>query len=148
MIAGLSEREAEAAEVLGRYTTALDTKDWELLVECFTPECAFTASEMVLDGRDAIVEFMRPAHQHLDGSLHRLTNIRVQMGDDEMTATTASYLDAFIVHRAHRDGPTCQVIGVYHDRLSRHDGTWRIADRRFELLWRDGNPTILGPTVA
>jgi hypothetical protein len=142
--------------VLHRYATAIDTKDWQLLRACFDPACVFTAADgqLVLDGVDAIVDYMEAAHRDIDGSQHRLSNVRVDLADDGRSARTRTYLDALIVHVAHRDGPTLQAIAEYHDHLelvASSNGSaprWRIAARDVTSLWLSGNPSILGPTVT
>jgi len=151
-------REEEVAEVrvdderaviaaLVRYATAIDTKDWALLAGCFFPAAKFTAGSLVLDGVDEIVEYMRAAHHHIDGSQHRLSNFAIRLSDDGRTAHSTTYLDALIVHRAHRDGPTLRVVSTYHDVFECAGDAWRIAKRSVSSLWREGSPTILGPTV-
>ena len=148
MVNVLGSREGD--EVLLRYTTAIDTKNWPLLATCFTRGCVFSAAStgLVLDGRDAIVDFMRPTHTYIDGSLHRLTNIRIDIADDGLSARSTSSLDVIVVHQAHRDGPTFQLIGTYYDRLERYNDAWLIAQRDFDSLWHAGNGTILGPTLT
>jgi 3-phenylpropionate/cinnamic acid dioxygenase small subunit len=144
---GLSE--SDAAAVLYRYANAIDTKDWANLRSCFTLTCVFSAESagQRLVGADEIVAFMENAHKDIDGSIHRLSNIRIELSEDARSAVSSAALDAFLVHRAHRDGPTFQCIGTYHDRLELHDGTWKIATRDFDTLWTVGNGVILGPTV-
>jgi 3-phenylpropionate/cinnamic acid dioxygenase small subunit len=153
---GAGSEAGEAAGVLYRYATAIDTKDWLLLHECFEPSCVFTAgdAELVLDGVDAIVDFMTAAHRDIDGSQHRLSNMRIELAADGRSARSRTYLEALIVHRLHRDGPTFQLWAEYHDRLEvvpGPDGTgtrWQIAERNVTSLWRLGNASILGPTVS
>jgi hypothetical protein len=142
-------RDNDAAAVLLRYAHAIDSKDWVDLRSCFTPTCVFSApsAAMRLEGVDEIVNSMEAAHRHIDGSIHRLSNIMIELADDGRSATSSTALDAMLVHREHRDGPTFQCIGTYHDRLELHDGTWKIAARDFDTLWTVGNPSILGPTV-
>ena len=139
-----AETERAVVDTLVRYASAIDTKDWDQLAECFCPSATFTATGVDLRGVDQIVSFMAQAHDPIDGSQHRLSNFSVRPAPDgQVDATT--YLDALIVHRAHPDGPTLQVVSSYHDLLEPHHGSWRIASRRVSSLWSDGSPTILGP---
>ena len=141
-----AETERAVIDTLVRYATAIDTKDWNLLAECFWPSASFTATGVDLCGVDQIVAFMAQAHDLIDGSQHRLSNFSLRPAPDgRVDATT--YLDALIVHRAHPDGPTLRVISSYHDLLESRRGSWRIASRRVSSLWSDGNPTILGPVL-
>lgn len=145
------DQQNDPSRVLYRYTTAIDTKDWALLRQCFTSTCRFTATELLLDGVDEIVEFMERVHEHIDGSQHRLTNTRIDIDPDGRSARASTYLDAFIVHSGHRDGPTFQLLAEYHDRLQydpaadADGGRWLIAERHVTSLWSLGNASILGP---
>lgn len=139
----------EISAVLHCYATAIDTKDWALLATCFEPECVFMgrAGGLRLEGVEALVTYMRHAHEPIDGSLHRLSNITVEVSGDGHTASATCYLDALIVHRQHPDGPTFQLAGAYHDRLVLGEAGWRIARRDVAALWSVGSPTILGSTI-
>jgi len=91
---------------------------------------------------------MQRSHEAIDGSLHRLTNFEVRIADDGVSAESTTYLDAIIVHQAHERGPTLQVIGTYHDQLESDGSTWRIANRRFEGLWKVGDPFLMNSSQA
>jgi 3-phenylpropionate/cinnamic acid dioxygenase small subunit len=140
----------EITEVLVRYATAIDTKQWALLETCFTTECRFTARDGALQllGSQAVVDFMRASHTSIDGSLHRLTNITVEARPGERDAAATSYLDALIVERAHPGGPTFQLAATYRDQVVLGDAGWRIARRDVTALWSAGNPAILEATVT
>jgi 3-phenylpropionate/cinnamic acid dioxygenase small subunit len=136
-------REA-VVEVLLDYATAMDTRDWARLAACFTTDCTATYRDTVLHGPQAVVEFMRPGHDGLDGSVHRLSNIRATVDLGANTARSTSYVDALLVNRRHPDGPTYRSVGVYRDVL-RREGGWRIAERSFEQLWIEGKREMLVP---
>jgi len=137
--------ESGVVEVLLRYAEAIDTKDWDMLVSCFTESANFVATGLDLQGRGAISRFMQKSHVELDGSRHRLTNIRVVPGETDRTARATSYLDALLVRQGSPGGNTFQVIGTYHDSLTRDGSGWRISDRRFQRLWTSGDASILSP---
>lgn len=131
--------------VLLDYATAIDTKDWDLLRSCFTEDCVTTYRAKVLRGADDLVGFMQPSHDPIDGSLHRLSNVRIEMGQDGRTASATSYIDAFLVYRLHPDGPTFHSMGTYTDRLILEE-RWKITERSYQPLWAEGSRTILGST--
>lgn len=139
--------EREIARLLVRYATAIDTKDWQLLGDCFTPSCRFTATGLTLDGVEAVVHYMRTAHAPIDGSHHRLTNFDISVDQDRQRARAVTYLDALIVRRANTHGPTLRVAAAYHDQLV-FDASWRIDARRVSSLWIDGDPDVLGRADA
>jgi hypothetical protein len=137
------------AAVLVRYATAIDTKDWPLLRTCFHASCTFAGrgGTLRLDGAAAVVAYMEAAHERIDGSLHRLSNIDIEVDGDGVSAKATSYLDALIVHRGHPAGPTFQLAAIYRDRLALDDGEWRIGRRDVTSLWSTGSPEILDPTL-
>jgi len=132
-------------DALHRYTRAIDTKDWALLRDSFTADCVAQYRTKVLNGVDAIVAYMQPSHDPIDGSLHRLTNIEISVDPSGTTASATSYIDALLVHRLHPDGPTFRAIGTYRDSLRLAD-RWRLAHRTYQQLWVEGSRTILGET--
>jgi len=131
--------ENEVADVIVRYATAIDSKDWPLLGSCFTEDCEAVYRARVFRGVEELVDYMIGVHTDLDGSLHRLTNIVVKLGDDGETATTRSYVDALLVRRSHEVSPTYRVIGSYTDSLVRGVDGWRIAHRDYQDLWQEGD---------
>jgi hypothetical protein len=136
--------------VLVRYATAIDTKDWVLLGTCFHPSCTFAGrgGTLRLDGAAAVVAYMEAAHQRIDGSMHRLSNIAVEVDADGLSASATSYLDALIVHRGHPHGPTFQLAAIYRDRFVLDDGEWRIGRRDVTSVWSTGSPEILAPDLS
>jgi 3-phenylpropionate/cinnamic acid dioxygenase small subunit len=130
-------------ELLIRYATAIDTKNWDLLEECFVGDARFGTADFILTGREAIVTFMRAGHNALDGSRHRLSNIAIDVNAAAATARTSTYLDAILVQATHPDGPTFQVIGTYLDTMRYEHQQWRIAERRFQRLWTSGNARLM-----
>jgi hypothetical protein len=122
------------------YAEAIDTKNWELLRSCFAQPCDAHYGELIMRSPDEVVATMRPAHEALDFSAHRITNMIVDV--DGSRARSTSYLDALLVMRAHPDGPQLRVVGKYIDELGESGGTWRIATRRFVRLFSEGNERI------
>jgi hypothetical protein len=73
--------------------------------------------------------------------MHRMTNTTMEPSDDGVRART--YLDALLVRRNHPDGPTLQIVGLYDDVLRPQSDIWVLQHRRFQALWREGNPAVL-----
>jgi hypothetical protein len=142
----LATRETERAitKVLVTYTTAIDTKNWQLLEGCFTDDCVVTFGSMVMHGARSVVEHIEPSHAPIDGSLHRLSNIRVDVAAGSLIASSSSYVDALLINRLHPNGPMFHGIGSYSDQL-RLDDRWRIVYRKYEHLWEEGSREILRP---
>ncbi len=118
-------------DVLVRYATGIDRRDWPLFRTVFTEDCALDYGEIgTWRGVDAVVEFMVTAHQPAGHTLHRITNTAVSLDGD--TATVRAYVDALIMSADNTSG--VNAAGFYDDELVRTDGGWRIARRRFTTV--------------
>jgi 3-phenylpropionate/cinnamic acid dioxygenase small subunit len=126
------ETRADVAELLVRYATGIDRRDWKLFRSCFTEDChADYGDTGVFEGVEALTEFMIRAHAPMGHILHRITNQAVaRIADDRVAAR--SYVDAVLMVADSRRG--VQAIGIYDDELVRSDDGWRIARRRFTLV--------------
>ena len=124
---------ADVAEVLVRYATAIDQRDWALLRSCFTDDCdADYGSIGVWHGAEEITAWMRQAHEPAGSSLHRITNVAVTPTDDGDRVTARSYVDALVLFADNASGT--QALGTYDDELVRTGDGWRIARRRFTMV--------------
>jgi 3-phenylpropionate/cinnamic acid dioxygenase small subunit len=116
-------------DVLYRYATGIDQRDWSLLRSCFTEDCQLDYGDI---GRwynaNEMVEWMRRTHESLSHTLHRITNPVVEIRGGG--ATAHSYVHAVIVHPSEPDRPF-HAYGLYVDELVKSDGAWRIARRRY-----------------
>lgn len=126
-----------------RYARALDTCDWDGLGACFTQDAIleFASYPPPLEGRPAIVKFMRVGRERFDVTQHVVGSPSAHISGD--TATASFYVLA--QHVAERDGTTRQcLVGVdYTDELSRTPAGWQLAHRRVRRLWSDGDATLL-----
>ena len=122
----MSDRE-EITDVLIRYATGIDRKDWPLFRTVFTDDCELDYGEIgTFTGVDAITEFMDQAHSMAGHTMHRLTNQVIAVDGDKAEART--YVDALIMLDANSGA---NAVGFYDDELVRGDGGWRVARRRF-----------------
>ncbi len=143
--AELSDR-LEIQDLLVRYTTAIDTKDWALLDTCFTPDARidYTSSGGIAGGYPEIRRWLPQALAAFSVAVHYIANSTVQLEGDRAAAKT--YLYNPMRMRA-PDGSTQSftVGGIYHDRLVRTAQGWRIAERREEQLFVEGSPPAVVP---
>jgi 3-phenylpropionate/cinnamic acid dioxygenase small subunit len=130
----MGDREAkqDIAEVLVRYSTGIDCRDWDAFRSCFTADCHadYGTNIGIWDSADAITEFMIESHAEMGHTMHRLSNIAISVDGDRATART--YVDALLMTGDGVSGlnPT----GFYDDELVRTDDGWRIAQRRFTMV--------------
>jgi 3-phenylpropionate/cinnamic acid dioxygenase small subunit len=119
----------DIADVLVRYATAIDTRDWPLFRSCFTEDCDADYGDIGhWHGVDEVTEWMRVTHEPCGHTLHRITNVVVSPVDDDRV-TARSYVEALVLFGGNQRG--VRATGFYDDELVRVDGAWRIARRRF-----------------
>jgi uncharacterized protein (TIGR02246 family) len=121
----------EIADVLVRYATGIDTRDWDLFRTCFTPDCLAEYADIgTWEGVDAITDFMIESHAGMGHTMHRITNQAISAHVDG--ATARSYVDAILMAVDGESG--MNAVGFYDDRLVRTDGGWRIAHRSYTMV--------------
>src|SRR5262245_28986580 len=118
----------DVAELLVRYATAIDQRDWVLFRTCFTNDChADYGTIGVWEGVDAITEFMTKTHAPMGHTLHRISNPAVaQKGAG---VTSRAYVD--LVAMAPDGQRGVHAVGFYDDELVPTNEGWKIARRRF-----------------
>jgi len=127
----------DVADLLVRYATAIDRRDWSLFRTCFTPDCEADYGDIgSWRGVEAITEWMERAHAGLGHTMHRISNQQVSSVGDVVAAR--SYVDAIILGPDNRTGT--RAIGFYDDEFVRTDEGWKIARRRFTRLLQTGLP--------
>lgn len=122
----------DVADVLVRYASGIDRRDWDLFRTCFTEDCEADYGDIgQWRGVDEITEWMARSHEACGHTLHRITNVAVSAdGHDRVAAR--SYVDALVLGADDRTG--VRAVGYYDDDLVRTSGGWRIARRRFTMV--------------
>ena len=126
----MTEREdrQDISDVLVRYATGIDRRDWTLFRTIFTDDCELDYGEIgSWKGVDAVTEFMQQAHALAGHTMHRLTNQVITVNGDE--AQSRTYIDALIM--VGDTGSGVNAAGFYDDDFVRTERGWRIARRRF-----------------
>lgn len=119
---------AQITDVLIRYATGIDQRDWPLFRTCFTLDVdADYDSIGAFAGVDALTSVMEKAHGAMGPTFHRITNVVIDVDGDH--ATARSYVHAvLIVSKEDRDN-WVDVVGSYDDTFVRTDDGWRISRR-------------------
>jgi uncharacterized protein (TIGR02246 family) len=121
----------DVADVLVRYATAIDTRDWELLRSCFTADCDADYVDIGRwHGPDAIALWMEQAHAGCGHTLHRISNQTVSVHDQG--ASARSYVDALVLFADNMNG--VRAAGYYDDELRHGDDGWKILRRSFTTV--------------
>lgn len=125
------EDHQDISDVLVRYGTGIDSRDWTLFRTVFTDDCELDYGEIGhWHGVDAVVDFMVAAHDMAGHTLHRISNQAVTVDGD--TATARAYVDALIMSQDNTSG--VNAAGFYDDEFVRTDAGWRIRRRRFTTV--------------
>ncbi|WP_374023559.1 nuclear transport factor 2 family protein [Mycobacterium sp. HNNTM2301] len=129
----MTEREdrQDICELLVRYATGIDRRDWPLFRTVFSPDCQLDSGEIgSWSGVDAVADFMEQVHALAGHTLHRLTNQAITVDGDKANART--YIDGLIMAADNNSG--VNAIGFYDDEIVRTTDGWRIARRRYTQL--------------
>jgi 3-phenylpropionate/cinnamic acid dioxygenase small subunit len=122
----------DVADLLIRYATGIDARDWPLFRSCFTDDCEADYGDDigVWHSADAITAWMRETHEPCGHTMHRITNIVVTPRDGGVAAR--SYVDGLIMFGDNQAGT--RATGYYDDELVATDDGWKIARRRFTAV--------------
>jgi hypothetical protein len=125
-------------QVKYRYFRALDCNEWDLFAGCLTEDCAaaYSGGKLRLDGRDAIVAFMRNNMSGADFlSMHHGHHPEIVV-ESATEASGTWYLEDTIISLARRT--RLSGAAIYEDRYRCENGEWRISStgyrRTFEFV--------------
>ncbi|MEX2207131.1 MAG: nuclear transport factor 2 family protein [Myxococcota bacterium] len=139
---------AEISQLLYRYARAIDAKDWKALEQIFTPEARIHyAVERGAELRFAeLGPWLAQAMRIFKATQHVITNPLVEIDGERARCT--SYLTGTHVQVRREGGARVLTTegSRYSDELVRTRLGWRIASRKLERTWVDGQ--YLGPDEA
>lgn len=130
----LLERQA-IEEVLLRYASTIDRKDFTTLRMLFCDDIRGQYGDVVVEGGDALLRWIDDMTVDKSWQHHLLSVYHIDLvGDDEAEALTYH-----TSHQTARDTPDrcTRIIARYTDKLRKVDGTWKIADKVMEVGWTD-----------
>lgn len=121
----------DVAEVLVRYATGIDRRDWTLFRSCFTDDCEADYGTIgVWRSADEITAWMRETHEPCGHTMHRISNEALTSNGTGIAAR--SYVDAIVMFGDNKSGT--RATGFYDDELVATDDGWKIAKRHFTLV--------------
>lgn len=122
----------DIADVLVRYATGIDRRDWTLFRSCFTEDCVADYGDIgVWHGADEIAAWMDRAHRAAGHTVHRITNQDIRA--DHHGASARSSVDAIVLGADNLTG--IRAIGFYDDDLVRTEEGWQIRRRQFTSVF-------------
>ena len=118
-------------DLLIRCANALDSRDWPTFRLVFAADCELDFGSFGRwRGAEDVTKSMKAAHERMGPTLHRITNVAVEVDGDR--ATAHSYIDAVLMNSDRGGG--LNAIGLYDDHLVRTPDGWRISERTFTLV--------------
>jgi 3-phenylpropionate/cinnamic acid dioxygenase small subunit len=135
----------EIEDLLTRYATAVDTRDWGLYQTVFTADAVidYTSSGGIRGELEEVTKWLADALSIFSMSQHMVTNRDIRVAGD--TATSRSYFYN-PMGRTKRDGTMDLMFvgGYYRDQLRRTAEGWRIAERIQDTAWSSSSPGATG----
>ena len=125
----------EIDDLLVRYTSAIDGKDWALLDTCFTPDADvdYVSSGGIKGKYPEVRAWLAKALAIFPVTIHSISNSTIEVSGDTATGRTLVNNPMCL-----RDGEGNETIFTvwawYHDDLVRTGAGWRIAKRYEEQL--------------
>jgi 3-phenylpropionate/cinnamic acid dioxygenase small subunit len=128
---GAADVAARVTEVLVRYASGIDGRDWELFRTCFTEDCDVDYGTIGhWRGVDEVTSWMSATHDQVGTTLHRISNVTVTSRSGGTLAH--SYVHAIVTMP---DGAAAvHAFGHYVDEFVEFAGEWKIARRRFTTV--------------
>jgi hypothetical protein len=136
--------EKEIIDVMNQYTTALDTRNWELLESTMTPDGVADFGDLagvgILDSPQALVDLCRSSLQDLRATQHLQGNYVVEVNGD--SAEASCYLQANHFQEGLPGGDTFVVWAKYRDKFVRTPNGWKIKHRNLDTISAGGNMNL------
>ena len=124
----MEQDRCQIRDLLVRYATAIDTRNWTLFRTCFTEHASTDYGGIgSWSDVDGIARFMEAAHVGFGNTNHMLSNFVIDVDGDRARAT--SYVHVVLAY-ARDPGNWVESVGRYEDSLVRTPAGWQIAERR------------------
>lgn len=131
-------------DVLNRYAEALDSRDWALMEQVFTPDANGTYGGGERIGRGELIANFRRNLGGCGPSQHLLGNYKVEVNGDTARATCrVRVYHTGLGERAKLE--PYEMWGFYHDELVRTKEGWRIKHRTLTSAISRGDRNVLQP---
>jgi len=126
----------EIDDLLTRYATAVDTKDWDLYASCFTADAFidYTAAGGIKGTLAEVKKWLSEVMALFPVTQHLVGNRVIAVDGDRATSRSAFFNPMGVA-----DGKGGVTLffdgGYYNDKLVRDAGGWRIAERIEESVY-------------
>ena len=132
----LSDR-MEIVDLLTRYATAVDRRDWDLYRSVFTPDARidYTSVGGTAGPVGEVCDWLAETLVMFESTQHMIANVEVELDGDD-AAVTAMVFNPMKLP----DGSVWSTGGWYHHKLVRTPDGWRSRELREEASWFQGLP--------
>ena len=129
---------AEIIDVLYRYFSSVDLRDWERWGSCFTDDVEIDLGFGQETGREKVVSWAEAGLADVDGTHHMSTNHEISIDGDAATVRS----DLLTTHVVQKENGVERLTagGTYDHILVRTLEGWKIKKAGNHMVWRDGNP--------
>ncbi len=118
------------SDILVRYATGIDSRDWVMLRSCFTDDCDADYGDIGhWRSGDEITAWMARTHDPLGPTLHRISNIVIRRDGDVLRARSAVHGIIVLPDRS----AAVHAYGFYDDEILPAEDP-KIARRRFSQV--------------
>ena len=129
----------EIADLLTRYTRAIDTREWDRLDDVFTSDARidYTETGGTVGSFPEVKKWLADTLPMFRTYQHTLGQLDVTLDGDR--ASVAAYFTNPMVVAADDGSETVwEVGGLYHHRVVRTERGWRSRELVEEMLWKKG----------
>jgi len=133
----------EIVDLLLRYASTIDAKDYPTLRSLFCEDIHATYGEIAVDGADNLVQWIDDMTADTSWQHHLLSVYHVDFVSDS-EATTLTYHTS---HQTKSASPnTCRkIVARYYDTVRKVDGIWKIADKHMQIGWAEDSTVTTTP---
>ena len=125
-------------DLLIRYATGIDSRDWVVLRSCFTDECEADYGDIGhWSSGDEITAWMAETHDPLGPTLHRISNVVIRRDGDTLRTRCAVHATIVMPDRS----AAVHAYGFYDDEIVVTDVP-RIFRRRFTHVTTELHATM------
>jgi 3-phenylpropionate/cinnamic acid dioxygenase small subunit len=130
-----TEDRIDIDDLLTRYASAIDGRDWELLDTVFVHDAHldYRSAGGVSGDYPEVRRWLTEVLPVFDAMQHHVLNRVVRQNESEVRATS-NFFNVNVLEIAKAPW-IFKVGGRYHDRLVVDGGAWRIAERIEETIW-------------
>lgn len=124
--------QALIGEVLIRYASGIDRRDWALFRSCWTNDVEADYGELgTFSSAEALTDLMTRLHQDIGPTYHRMSNFVISIERDGAgdRATVRSYVHAVLMLTPDDPDNWVDAVGHYDDVFVRTPDGWRISRR-------------------